>query len=115
MATVNWHPESWQKSIKTKALDGVEECAKGLILTTAKERCPVAPINGGTMRNSLGTERDDANLCVYIGGGGAAKKYIFRQHQDMSLNHTTGQAKFITSAIETHSKELKGFVEKHIK
>jgi hypothetical protein len=112
MADIKWDHSSFVKSAKKKGLDGVEECARGLMLTTAKERCPV---DNGTMRNSLGVERDDANLCVYLGGGGAAKAYIFRQHQDMSLNHTSGQAKFITSAIETHSKELKGFVEKHLK
>ncbi len=108
----NWN--QYKKSTADKALDGIEECARALMLTEAKERCPVAPVNGGTMRNSLTVERDNSKKVVYLGGGGAAKAYIFRQHQDTSLNHTTGQSKFITTAIEIHSPKLKQFVEKHV-
>jgi hypothetical protein len=112
MAAVNWHPQNWQKSIRTKALDGVEECVRGLMATQAKEDCPV---DQGTLKGSIGTERDDANSCVYLGCGGAAEAYAFRQHQDMSINHRVGKAKFISGAVEMHAPKLKSYIEKHIK
>ncbi len=114
MAVIKWDHSAFLKSEHDKAMDGVEELARGSILTEAKEGCPVALVRGGTMRNSLGVERDDKNSRCYVGGGGAAKDYIFRQHQDMTLNHTTGHAKFITQAVEAHSGELKKYIEKHL-
>jgi hypothetical protein len=114
MANLKWDHSAFQKSVHTKAMDGVEELARGPILTEAKENCPVAPVNGGTMRGSLGVERDDQASRCYVGGGGAAAAYIFRQHQDMTLNHTSGRAKFITGAVEAHSGELKKYIEKHL-
>lgn len=114
MANIKWDHSAFQKSAHDKAMDGLEELARGPILTEAKEGCPVALEHGGTMRNSLGVERDDKNSRCYVGGGGAAAAYIFRQHQDMTLNHTTGHPKFITRAVEAHQGELKTYVEKHL-
>lgn len=108
---VQWDDRAFRARMKKKSLDGIEECARDPMLTAAKEQCPV---DKGTMRGSLTVERDDANSCVYLGGGGPAKDYIFRQHQDMSLNHPVGKAKFISDPVETHSPELKDYVEKHI-
>ena len=112
MATVSWHPESWLKDTVTKAMDGLEEGVRGPMATQAKEDCPV---DSGTLRNSIGVERDDANKCVYLGCGGPARDYAFRQHQDMSLNHPVGRAKFISGAVEQHAPKLKSYVEKHLK
>jgi hypothetical protein len=113
MADIKWDHKHFLKSTETKALDGVEEVARGPMATTAKERCPV---DHSTLRGSIGVERDDAGKCVYIGAGGPAAAYAFRQHQDMSLNHPgAGQAKFITSSIEAHEGKLKATIEKHIK
>ena len=114
MADIKWDHSAFRKSAHDKAMDGVEELARGPILTEAKENCPVAPEHGGTMRNSLGVERDDANSCCYVGGGGAAAAYIWKQHQDMTLNHTTGRAKFITGPVEAHQGEMKKYIEKHL-
>jgi hypothetical protein len=111
MADIKWDHSKFLKSAPTKAMDGLEELARGPILSEAKEKCPV---DHGTMRSSLGVERDDKNSCCYIGGGGAAKDYILRQHQDMSLNHPVGEAKFITNAVQAHSGKLKQYVEKHL-
>ncbi|MCK9570980.1 hypothetical protein M0R72_18675 [Candidatus Pacearchaeota archaeon] len=111
MADIKWDHSAFRKSAHTKAMDGVEELARGPILTEAKEGCPV---DGGTMRGSLGVERDDKNSRCYVGGGGAAAAYVYRQHQDMTLNHTTGHAKFISRAVEAHRGELKKYVEKHL-
>lgn len=118
MADIKWDHSKFLKSTKTKALDGIEEIARGPMQTQAKQDCPVGQYNdgrvGGTMKGSIGVERDDANSCCYVGGGGAARAYIFRQHQDMTLNHTTGRAKFITGAVEAHRGEMKKYIEKHL-
>jgi hypothetical protein len=121
LAEMKWDHSRFLKAVTKKAMDGCEELASTLILSEAKENCPVgiyptgSGMVGGTMRNSIGVERDDKNLCCYIGGGGPAKDYIFRQHQDMSLNHTTGKAKFISDALQSHSGKLNQYVEKHLK
>ena len=110
MTNIQWNHTKFVKSVEQRAMDGCEECAI-IIKTDAAERCPV---DRGTMRASLGVERDDKKLCCYIGGGGPAKDYILRQHQDMSLNHVTGEAKFISNALEAHAKELPSMIKKHV-
>jgi len=100
---------------KEAALDGVEEWAKGEVLSEMKRQCPVAPVNGGTMRNSLGTERDDARGVIVLGGGGPAESYIYRQHQDASLNHTTGKSHFIVDPVEQLAPNAAKYVEKHLR
>ena len=113
MASISWHPESWIDGTVKKAMDGLEEGVRGPMQTQSKEDCTVS---SGTLRNSIGVERDDANKCIYLGCGGAASAYAFRQHQDMSLNHPgAGKAKFISGAVEQHAPKLKGYIEKHIK
>lgn len=111
---VEWNDGPFKKSCRAKALDGIEEVVRADMLTQAKEDCPVAPVNGGTMRNSLGIERDDKAGIVYLGGGGAAKKYIKRQELDRSLNHTSGKAGFIRDSMQANIGKLKPAVEKHI-
>ncbi len=106
----NWN--SYKKSRHKLALDGIEEIARGPMLATAKEFCPV---DEGTMRGTLTVERDDKALKVYIGGGGPAKDYIFRQHQDTSLNHPVGQAKFISQPVEMHMPKIKPAIERRVK
>jgi hypothetical protein len=113
MANVKWDDSNYKKSTVTKALDGVEECVKGLMLTQAREDCPVKT---GTLRDEgLGTERDDANKCIYLGAGGPAKDYAKRQELDRSLNHRVGKAGFIRDSVEMHASKLNEYVEKHIK
>ena len=112
MADIKWDHSKFVKSTKTKALDGIEECAKGVMLTQAKEDCPV---DHGIMRGSLTTERDDANLCVYLGGGGPAEAYIHRQEVDRSLQHKVGKAGFIRDSVDMHAPKLKGYIQSHVK
>ena len=112
MADIKWDHTAFLKNITSKALDGVEECAKGVMLTQAQKDCPV---DRGTMRDSLGTERDDTNRCIYLGGGGDAKAYIKRQEMDRSLNHPSGKAGFIRDSVQMHSSKLTSYVHKHVK
>jgi hypothetical protein len=97
---------------KEAALDGLEEWAKGEVLSEMKRQCPV---DQGTMRNSLGTERDDARGVIVLGGGGPAESYIYRQHQDASLNHTTGKSHFIVDPVEQLAPNAAKYVEKHLR
>lgn len=98
---------------KEAALDGVEEWAKGEVLSEMKRQCPVAPVNGGTMRNSLGTEREDDK--IILGGGGPAKDYIYIQHQRADFNHTTGKSHFIVDPVEQLGPSAAKYVEKHLR
>ena len=109
--SVQWNHANFAKSQRKKALDGIEECARVVMLTEAKENCPVKE---GVMRGSLMVERDDNNECCYLGGGGPAKAYIYRQEKDKSLNHTVGKAGFIEDSVDAHVSELNSFVQKHI-
>jgi hypothetical protein len=109
---ITWNDSDFKKSTVTKALDGIEECAKGVMATQAREDCPV---DSGTLRGTIGTERDDANKCIYLGCGGPAKAYALRQEVDRSLNHPSGKAGFIRDSVEMHSSKLGSYVQKHIK
>ena len=105
-----WDHSAFLKDTKDKALDAEEEFAKTVILPQCQEECPVGE---GVMKASLGVERVGSE--IHIGGGGAAAKYIYREHQDMSLNHRVGKAKFLSDPVEQHAKEMAAFVEKRIK
>jgi hypothetical protein len=115
MKITEWAAGAVINATKKKALDGLEEWGKGEVLSEMKRQCPVAPVNGGTMRNSLGTERDDDRGVIILGGGGPAESYIYRQHQDASLNHTTGKSHFITDPVEQLAPNAAQYVEKHLK
>ena len=112
MANIQWDHSKFQKNVRKRALDGIEACAKGPMATQAKEDCPVL---SGTLRSTIGTERDEANSCIYIGCGGPAKAYALRQEVDRSLNHPVGKAGFIHDSVEMHASKLTSFIQKHIK
>lgn len=106
--TFFWKNE-WGNKVKRSALDGIEEWARVLWLSQAKTDCPV---DTGTMRNSLTVERSDAENCVYVGGGGAAKKYIRRQELDRSLHHKVGKAGFIRDSVTMHIGKIPEFIKR---
>jgi hypothetical protein len=111
-ATVHWDDKKWLGDTHEKALDGVEECARGPMLTQSKEDCPVYK---GIMRGTLTVERDDANKCVYLGGGGPAEPYIYEQEVRRDLQHKVGKAGFIRDSVDMHAPKLKGYIQNHIK
>jgi hypothetical protein len=112
--SVTWSDGPFKKKVIAAGMDGLEEFALTVWKPHAQRDCPVSPINGGTMRNSLGYERDDANKVVYVGGGGAAKDYIFKQEMDSSLRHTTGKAHFINGTLQENISKLPQYVKKHV-
>lgn len=109
--TISWNSDNFKKSIITKAIDGLEEW--GLV-----EWHPAAfkdsPVKTGAMRGSLRVERDDANQCVYVGGGGEASSYILQQELDRSIHHRVGKAGFISDNVKELSPKLGEYVQKHI-
>ncbi len=112
MKITEWAAGAVINRAKGAALNGLEEWADGEVLSEMKRQCPV---DQGTMRNSLGTERDDARGVIVLGGGGPAESYIYRQHQDASLNHTTGKSHFIVDPVEQLAPNAAQYVEKHLK
>ena len=111
MASIQWDHSSFLKNTKKRALDGVEECARGPMAIQAKRDCPV---DSGTLRGTIGVERDEKAECVYLGCGGAAKAYAHRQETDRSLNHPSGKAGFIRDSVQMHNSKLGSYVKKHI-
>lgn len=112
--SVQWDDSNFKKATIKRGMDGLEEFALTVWLPQARINCPVAPVNGGTMRNSLGYERDDSQKVVFVGGGGAAKDYIFKQEMDRSLHHTTGKPGFINDTLQDNVSKLPVYVKKHI-
>lgn len=112
--SVQWDDSNFKKATIKRGMDGLEEFARTVWLPQARINCPVAPVNGGTMRNSLGYERDDSQKVVFVGGGGDAKDYIFKQEMDRSLHHTTGKPGFINDTLQDNVSKLPAYVKKHI-
>ena len=78
-------------------------------LTEMKRRTPVAPIDGGTLRSSLhvtGPRRTVSGQEVGWAAGGPSAPYAAVQHEDTTLRHTTGQAKFIESVVFEQSTAM---------
>jgi hypothetical protein len=109
--TVSWNDTNFKKSTKTKGLDGIEEWCRAVWHPQASRDCPV---DGGTMKGSLGVERDDAANCCYVGGGGDSKDYILKQELDRSLHHEVGKAGFIKDSLEQNISKLPTYVKKHV-
>ncbi|MCK9570397.1 hypothetical protein M0R72_15730 [Candidatus Pacearchaeota archaeon] len=108
---VSWNDKAFKDKMRKAGNDGIEEFALTCWLPQAKAACPV---DGGTMRNSLGVERDDNNNCCYAGGGGASSSYILKQELDRSLRHPSGRAGFIGDTLQQNISKLPTYVKKHI-
>lgn len=109
--TVTWNDSGFRKNVKTKGMDGIEEWGKTAWHPQAYKD---APKLSSTMALSLGVERDDANNCIYVGGGGAAKNYILKQELDRSLRHNVGKAGFILDSVQQNISKLPEYVKKHV-
>ena len=97
---IKWHPEKMRAKVQKATVDGIEEWGRVDWQTQAQQDSPVARIKGGTMRGSLGVERMENG--IKIGGGSAAKEYIYVQEFDRSLKHTVGKAGFIRDSAAMH-------------
>ncbi len=73
--------------------------AGNTVMTEAKER---APLDHGDLRGSgyvTVPEVKRTEASCEIGFGGPARDYAVRQHEDTSLNHTEGEARFLANAL----------------
>lgn len=108
---VQWNDSSFKRKVVSAGMDGLNEWGLTVWLPVAKQNCPV---DQGTMRNSLGVERDDANKCIYVGGGGQAKAYILKQELDRSLHHNVGKAGFIKDTVEQNISKAPSYIKKRL-
>ncbi len=100
-------------------MDGMEEFARVDVLPLADENCPT---DSGVMKGSHAVIRDGVAVMagphnegdnfggekdqIVIGYGGAASAYVERQHEDMTLSHPSGKAKWLEDAFNTKQSEL---------
>lgn len=96
-----------QEKIKSSALAhiqklGIPKLAAALyeeaenIMGDSKEN--YVPVDLGTLRSSGTVEQPEINgnsINVLLGFGGASAPYALRQHEDMSLKHDVGGAKYL--------------------
>jgi hypothetical protein len=111
MANITWNDAAFKKRIVSGGMDGLEEFGLAVWRPPAVRD---APKESGTMAGSLGVERDDANKCIYVGGGGQAKSYILKQELDRSIRHNVGKAGFIGDTLQANISKLPAYVKKHV-
>ena len=77
-----------------------------LVMTTSKDQVPV---DTGTLKNSGFVNDPDVNggeIAVVLGYGGAASAYALKQHEDLTLRHDDGNAKFLERPVLAAGKGL---------
>lgn len=119
MPRVEWHSDQIIDACEKAATDGMEEFARVDVLPLADENCPT---DSGVMKGSHAVIRDGVAVeagphnegdnmggekgQVVIGYGGAASAYVERQHEDMTLSHPSGEAKWLENAFNAKQSEL---------
>lgn len=119
MPKVEWHGEKILADCAKAAMDGMEEFARVDVLPLADESCPT---DRGVMKGSHAVIRDGVAVMagphnegdtfggekdqVVIGYGGAASAYVEKQHEDMTLSHPSGKAKWLEEAFNEKQGEL---------
>lgn len=106
---VEWHDASIIAKAKAELADGIEEWARAEVMPDADEHCPV---KDGTLRDSHVVEREGA--VVTMGYGGSAAPYAERQHEDMTLSHTVGEAKWLENAFNRKLPELQKILDERL-
>ncbi|MGH9248318.1 MAG: hypothetical protein ACRD0W_02195, partial [Acidimicrobiales bacterium] len=66
------------------------------------------PVDTGELIGSRRVEVDERALEAAIGYGlvGKARAYAVIQHEDLTLRHTNGQAKFLESALTSEARRV---------
>lgn len=79
------------------------------IMTKAKDRTPV---DEGTLRASGWVEKPkisgDKEVTVMLAFGGEAEAYALIQHEDLSLHHDVGEAKFLEKSVDEARSGMQG-------
>ena len=119
MPKVQWNQERILAAVKKAGMDGIEEWARVDVLPQADENCPT---DSGVMKGSHAVIRDGSAVMagphnegdtfgggadqIVIGYGGAASAYVERQHEDMTLSHPSGEAKWLENAFNNAKPSL---------
>lgn len=127
MPKVEWYGDKIVEQCKKAAMDGAEEFARVDVLPLADENCPT---DRGVMKGSHAVVRDGAAVVVgphnegdnfggekdqiVIGYGGAASAYVEKQHEDMTLSHPSGKAKWLEDAFNEKQRELSEKVKNRV-
>jgi len=106
---VEWNDGGIIARAKAAMRDGVEEWARAEVMPDADEHCPV---KDGTLRDSHVVERK--GTVITIGYGGPAAPYAERQHEDMTLSHTVGEAKWLENAFNRKLPELQKILDERL-
>ena len=109
MPRVQWNQDQIIAAAKKAAMDGAEEWARVDVLPAADENCPT---DSGTMKGTHVVLRADDQ--VEIGYGGAAAPYTLRQHEDLTLNHPSGKAKWLEDAFNDAQGDLQDKVQRRV-
>jgi hypothetical protein len=75
------------------------------------------PVDTGTLRGSgtvLPPEQNGSQVEVVAGFGGAAQQYAIRQHEDLSLSHSVGQAKFLEQPFLERAPKIPSNIAKRV-
>jgi hypothetical protein len=102
-----------ESKITRGAKRGLNQWSEGT-MTEAKNR---APVDDGILKGSgyvTPPEESGGVISQELGFGGAAADYALVQHEDLTLNHSVGQAKFLESAVSDREHELIGSVAAEI-
>lgn len=90
-----------RRALKKAGTDGPTALASAMVVEQEKVMAQakgLTPVDKGPLRASgtvLPPEVSGTTITVASGFGGAAKDYALTQHEDLTLNHTVGQAKFL--------------------
>jgi hypothetical protein len=106
---MNWRGAAASKAVGQALLDGGEEWMRAKVLPDADEHCPV---DTGVMKSTHTVARDEKS--VAIGYGGPSAPYTVKQHEDLTLHHVVGEAKWLENAWNRHAAELKPILKKRI-
>lgn len=109
--SITWNDTAFKKKVVKGGMDGLEEWG---LTAWRPQAVQDAPKESGTMAGSLTVERDDANRCIYVGGGGQAKAYILKQELDRSIRHEVGKAGFIGDTVQQNASKISSYVKKHV-
>lgn len=110
MPRVVWNSAPLLEKILESALDGAEEWARVDAMPSAVENCP---IDSGALRGSQAVDREDNS--VIMGFGGQAAPYAVIVHEDQTVYHPVGKAKFLEDSFNEKLPDLPEKIANRIK
>ena len=92
--------EDLSRSVKARVPSGLRIIGEEIMLDVKASRPGAGvPVDKGTLR-STGRVEGPLNGMVSLSFGGAAAGYALVQHEDMSLHHDIGEARYLIRGLE---------------